>query len=605
MSYFVRGDATLPDYRGSAIIPCMTGSATQQKQWIIQPQAPDSHLARFSHVSPLIVQLLWSRGVQAPDEVEAFLAGVARVDNPFRIAGMNEAVERIRRAIRNGERIAVYGDFDADGVTATALMVQTLSALGAFVRPYIPHRVDEGYGLNNSALSELAREGQQLIITVDCGIRAVDEVAFANRLGLDVIVTDHHSVGAELPPALAVINPKRADCDYLFKGLAGVGLAFKLAQGLLRTQQKSPIRRDLTVDLDEADLLDLVALGTVADLAPLLDENRALVQRGLERINQPQRPGLQALIAKTGLSLGQITATSIGFVLGPRLNAAGRLESAMLAYELLQTDDVFKAASLATELDHLNARRQQLTAQSVEIAQAQIAADGADGYLYMVAGNEFLSGIVGLVAGRLVEQYYRPSLVVELGERQSRGSARSIAEFDITKALDRCAAAGLLVRHGGHAAAAGFTVENRKLPALKTTLQEIAAEQLSGKNLQPSLAIDAEIALGDVDWATWGLLQQMEPTGYANPQPLFLSRRLQVRDARKVGSDGAHLKLVVSDPEAGPRREVAWDAIAFRQGHWYGKLPRVVDLAYKLEENNWNGNRRLQLVVDDLRPAER
>lgn len=562
-------------------------------------------MVRFSPLPELVVQLLWSRGVRAPDEIEAFLAGVARVDNPFRMAGMNEAVERIRRAIRTGERIAVYGDFDADGVTATALMVQTLSALGAFVRPYIPHRVDEGYGLNNSALSELARDGQRLIITVDCGIRAVDEVAFANRLGLDVIVTDHHSVGAVLPPALACINPKRADCDYPFKGLAGVGLAYKLAQGLLRTQQQAPIRRDLTVDLDEADLLDLVALGTVADLAPLLDENRALVQRGLERINQPQRPGLKALIKKTGLTEGQITSSSIGYILGPRINAAGRLESAMLAYDLLQTDDVVKADRLAAELDQLNVRRQHLTAQSVEAAQSQIEADGTNDLLYMVASQEFPSGIVGLVAGRLVEQYYRPSLVVELGDRQSRGSARSIAEFDITKALDKCAAAGLLVRHGGHAAAAGFTVENKKLPALKAALQEIAAEELSDKDLQPSLTIDAKLNLGDADFATMGLLQQLEPTGYANPQPLFLSSRLQVRDARKVGADGAHLKLVVSDPEAGPRREAAWDAIAFRQGHWYGKLPRIIDLAYKLEENHWNGNKRLQLVVEDLRPAGR
>lgn len=583
----------------------MTSSAVPQKTWLVQPKAPASHLARLSHVAPLIVQLLWSRGLENPAEVEAFLAGAATVDNPFRLQGMNEAVERIRRAIRNGERISVYGDFDADGVTATALLVQTLNDLGAIVRPYIPHRVDEGYGLNNNALSELARSGQQLIITVDCGIRAVDEVAFANRLGLDVIVTDHHSVGPVLPPALAAINPKRSDCGYPFKGLAGVGLAYKLAQALLRTQRQSPARRDLTVDLDEADLLDLVALGTVADLAPLLGENRALVRRGLERINKPQRPGLQALIAKSGLAPGKISSTSIGFILGPRLNAAGRLESAMLAYELLQTDDVFRAASLSTELDHLNARRQQLTAQSVAAAQAQIEADGADEFLYLVESAEFKSGIVGLVAGRLAEQYYRPSLVVELGDRQSRGSARSIAEFDITRALDRCAAAGLLVKHGGHAAAAGFTVENRKLPALKAALQQIAAEELDGKDLHPKLLIDAELPLGDVDHATLGLLQQLEPTGYANPQPTLLSRRVQVRDARKVGADGAHLKLVVSDPEAGPRREAAWDAIAFRQGHWYGKLPRQVDLVYKLEENLWNGNARLQLVVEDLRAAAR
>ena len=398
--------------------------------------------------------------------MEAFLAGLARVDNPFRLRGMNEAVERIRHAIRAWEPIAVYGDFDADGVTSTALMVQTLSALGADVRPYIPHRVDEGYGLNNGALAELKRDGVKLVITVDCGIRSVDEVAFANRLGLDMIITDHHSVGPKLPPALAVINPKRSDCDYPFRDLAGVGLAFKLAQGLLRSNLQVSIRRDLTVELDESDLLDLVALGTVADLAPLLGENRSLVTRGLDRLNQPQRPGLQALMKQAGLAPGQVTASTIGFVLGPRLNAAGRMEDARLAYELLQTEDVVKAAQLAGELDRLNARRKEITAQSLEAAQAQIEANGSDGYLHLVAGEEFLAGIVGLVAGRLAEQYYRPALVVELGDLQSRGSARSIAEFDITMALDRCADAGLLVKHGGHAAAAGFTVENSKIDAL-------------------------------------------------------------------------------------------------------------------------------------------
>jgi len=575
----------------------------QPKRWIVHPAAPASHFARLSHVAPLIVQLLWNRGIDDATKVEAFLKGETTLDNPFRIKGMNEAVDRIRRAIRQGERIAVYGDFDADGVTATALLVQALSALGAFVRPYIPHRVDEGYGLNNNALAELARDGHQLVITVDCGIRSVDEVAFANRLGLDVIVTDHHSIGPELPPALAAINPKRQDCPYPFKGLAGVGLAFKLAQALLRTHRQTPIRPGLVVDLSEEELLDLVALGTVADLAPLLDENRTLVQRGLAQLNRTQRPGLQAMMGVAGAAPGQVTATTVGFALGPRLNAAGRLDSAMISYELLLTDDVFKASQLASQLNSLNARRQQVTAEAFEQAQAQIEANGSDGYLHIAASEHFLAGIVGLVAGRLVEQYYRPAVVMELGQQQSRGSARSIDQFDITAALDRCAAEGLLVRHGGHAAAAGLTVENRKLPALTARLSEIAAEQLAEKDLRPPLLIDQEIALGDVDYAVLGLLQEMEPTGYANPLPRLLSRKLQVRDARKVGADGAHLKLTVSDPAAGSRSGQSWDAIAFRQGHWYGNLPRSVDLVYSLEENVWNGNRRLQLVVEDLRPA--
>ncbi|MDW8318350.1 MAG: single-stranded-DNA-specific exonuclease RecJ [Anaerolineae bacterium] len=551
------------------------------------------------------MQILYNRGVAEPDAVEAFLKGEARYDNPFDIKGMNEAVFRIRRAIRQGEQIAVYGDYDADGVTATALMVRTLSALGAVVRPYIPHRVDEGYGLNNEALAELKRDGCSLVVTVDCGVRSVQEVAYANRLGMDVIVTDHHSVGPELPPALAVINPKRADCPYPFDDLSGVGLAYKLAQGLLRAHGKEPIRRDVRTELQEEDLLELVALGTVSDLVPLLGENRVLVQKGLERLNRTQHPGLQALLAQAGVKPGQVTSTAIGFFLGPRLNAAGRLESAMLSYELLQTQDVFKAAQLARELDALNLRRQQLTAEAVEIARQRIEAEGADGYLHLVADPDFREGIVGLVAGKLVEHYYRPALVVTLGERYSKGSARSIGDFHVTDALDRCAQEGLLVRHGGHAMAAGFTLETAKLPRLKARLQELAAEALADKDLQPALQIDAEVPLGDLDWATYDLLQQLEPTGYANQPPVLMSRRVQVRDAKPVGAGGAHLKLTVSDPSAGPRREVAWDAIAFNQGHWFGQLPRVVDLAYTLDRNDWNGQARLQLVVADLRPAGR
>lgn len=575
----------------------------QPKEWIVYPQAPDSHLARLSHVAPLLVQLLWNRGITEPAAVEAFLSGETRPDDPFRIKGMNEAVARIRRAIRQGERMVVYGDFDADGVTSTALLVQTLSALGGFVRPYIPHRVDEGYGLNVNALAELAREGQRLIITVDCGIRSVEEVAFANRQGLDVIVTDHHSIGPQLPPALAVINPKRPDCPYPFKGLAGVGLAYKLAQALLRTHDKTPIRNGFVVDLQEGDLLDLVALGTVADLAPLLDENRTLVQRGLARLNRTQRPGLQAMMGVAGVAPGQVTSTTIGFALGPRLNAAGRLDSAMLSYELLATDDVFKSSQLAGQLNALNARRQQVTAEAFEQAQAQIEADEAESFLHVAASEHFLAGIVGLVAGRLVEQYHRPAIVMELGPQQSRGSARSIAQFDITAALDRCAQEGLLVRHGGHAAAAGLTVENRKLPALISRLRAIAAEELADKELRPSLLIDAEVPLGPMDFAKLGQLQEMEPTGYANPQPRLLSRRVLVRDTRKVGADGAHLKMTVSDPAAGSRANVTFDAIAFRQGHWHGRLPAHVDLVYTMEENIWNGTRRLQLVVEDVRAA--
>ena len=594
---------------------------SQAKRWEVYPPLPDSFRARFPHLSPLILQILYNRGITDPAEVETFLGGRLALDNPFKLKGMNEAVTRIRRAIRNSEPIAVYGDFDADGVTATALLTQTLEALGARVQPYIPHRVDEGYGLHREALTKLARQGVRLVITVDCGIRSVEEVAHARRLGLDVIVTDHHSVGPELPPALAAINPKRDDCPYSFKDLAGVGVAFKLAQALLRVENAMRRRNAPPIPLQEEDLLDLVAVGTVADIVPLLGENRYLVQRGLERLNPrlssppsippasggrldggktrydyPQRPGLRALMQKAGLKPGRVDTVAIGFMLGPRLNAAGRLDSAMLSYDLLRATDEALVTELAQKLDELNRRRQRLTLETLEWARAQIEEEG-DAFLHLVAGEDVLPGIAGLVAGRLTEELYRPTAVVELGKELSRGSARSIPEFNITAALDRCA--DLLERHGGHAAAAGFTVKTENLPALKARLQEIAAEELAEQELVPTLSIDAEVRLDELNWATYELLRQLEPCGYANPTPLLLSRGVLVRDHRSVGSDGKHLKLTLSDGR------MVWDAIAFRQGEWAGQIPECIDVVYTLEVNEWNDQLRLQLNVQDLRPSRR
>jgi single-stranded-DNA-specific exonuclease len=505
---------------------------------------------------------------------------------------MNEAVTRLRQAIRQQEAIAVYGDFDADGVTATALLVETLSALGAQTVPYIPHRVDEGYGLNKGALRELAQKGIKVVVTVDCGIRSASEVAYGRGLGLEIIVTDHHSPGEELPPATAAINPKQADCRYPFKKLAGVGLAFKLAQALLRANRQIPVARG-KVDLDEEELLDLVALGTVADLAPLLEENRALVRRGLEKLNQPQRLGLRALISQAGVRPGQITASTIGYVLGPRLNAAGRLDTAMASYNLLTSSSPAEVRRLALELDEANRERQRLTVDTLEKARQQVLAIGEGERLFFVAAEDYPSGIVGLVAQRLADEFYRPSVVVELGEETSRGSCRSIPEFKINTALDQCS--DLLVKYGGHSAAAGFTVANAKLESLRQRLRQIAMHQLEGLELLPTLSIDAEVDLSEMDWATHALLNQLEPFGYANPAPLFLSREVFVRDARVVGE--RHLKMTLSDGRA------VWDAIAFRQGGWAGKLPRQIDVVYTLEVNEWNEEKRLQLNVKDLRPV--
>lgn len=562
------------------------------KRWRIAPPVTGSHLACFPDLPPLVVQLLHNRQVDDPGLADEFLAGRCRGDNPFQLKGMAQAVDRLRRAIRCGERIAVYGDFDTDGVTATALLVEVLAALGAQVEPYIPHRVDEGYGLNLGALRQLYRRGVSLVVTVDCGIRSVYEVEQARR-GLDLIITDHHSVGAELPPAVATLNPKQPGCPYPFKNLSGVGLAFKLAQALLRVQEQM----GQPAGLAEESLLDLVALGTVADLAPLLGENRYLVRRGLELLNHPSRPGIEALMADAGLRRGEVDATAIGFRLGPRLNAAGRLDTAMLAYRLLTGRDPPETRELAGQLGQLNQRRQELTEQTVAAAEAQVLADDPDARLYLAASPDFLPGIVGLAASRLTETYYRPSIVVELGEKESRGSCRSIPEFNITAALDQCA--DLLIRHGGHAAAAGFTIATDRLDLLRQRLQAIAAEQLAGMELHPILEIDAEIELEEVNWATYALLRQVEPCGMGNPQPVLLSRNVEVREVRPMGNEQKHLRLLLRDG-----RGAAWDAVFFRQGSLADAIPDRVDVAYTLEVHEWNQEKRLQLNLQDLRPAQ-
>lgn len=569
------------------------------KRWQVAEAAPDQRLAQFLRVFPdmprSVAQILYNRGFADVEKAKQFLDRQWDDDEPFKMKGMTKAVTHLRQAIRDAAPIAIYGDFDADGVTSTVLLVETLQALGADVCPYIPHRVDEGYGLHDEALDDLADQGVRLVVTVDCGIRAVDEVAHAKGRGVDIIVTDHHSVGEVLPPAVAVINPKQAGCRYSFHELAGVGIAYKLAQALLRVNKQVPIAQPVE-NLVEDDLLDLVALGTVADLAPLRDENRALVQRGLVKINEGQRPGLASLIQHSGLRQGCVDAAAIGFGLGPRINAAGRLADAETAYRLLTAQYPGEADKLADELDDLNRRRQQITAETQEQARQQALAEGDDVALLFAASPDFLEGVVGLSAGRLCEEFYRPAIVASIGETTTRGSARSIPEFHITEALDQCQ--DLLIRYGGHAAAAGFTVRNEELPTLSQRLKRLAAEWLADMTLQPTLVIDAQVGLGELNRKLYDWLIKLEPFGYANPAPVFMTRRLRVLDGRAVGARRAHLKLYLSDGRT------RWDAIAFRQAHWLKCLPGWIDAAYHLELNEWNGHERLQLNVQDLRPAE-
>jgi single-stranded-DNA-specific exonuclease len=558
------------------------------KRWIGPNPIDEQDLARFATLRPLAVRLLRRRGVQDLAQAYDFLACRAGDDDPALLKGLPEAVGRVRQAIDHGDKIAVYGDFDADGVTATALLTETLTALGANVLPYIPDRVDEGYGLNLEALRDLYRQRVRLVITVDCGIRSLEEVRAASP-HLDLVVTDHHRPAEELPPALAVVNPKQPGCAYPFKELSGVGLAYKLAQGLLRASPPA--------DLQEEALLDLVALGTVADLVPLVGENRALVQRGLERINSAARPGIEALMADAGVRRGAVDASAIGYLLGPRLNAAGRIDDSMIAYRLLRSRDPLETQELGRRLGELNRQRKQYTEETFVAAQAQVLARDPEALLFLADDPGFPPGIVGLAASRLAEAYYRPSIVVTRGDGQSRGSCRSIPEFDITAALDDCR--DLLIRHGGHAVAAGFTVATADLEALRARLIELATARLGGIELRPALHIDAELPLERVDETAYALLRQIQPCGMQNPDPLLLARAVEVRERRTAGSEQKHLRLVLRDT-----RGIAWPAMFFRHGRLLDQIPDRVDVVYSLEKSEWNGQTWLRLLLHDLRPVQ-
>jgi len=560
-----------------------------QKRWEIKPPLSPEADTALSVYPSILRQVLYNRGVTDASAALAFLGAQPPQDtSPWNLTGMQPAVARLLQALDRSEPIAIYGDYDVDGVTATALLVQALEALGADVRGKIPNRFDEGYGLNPEALTALKNDGVGLVVTVDCGIRSPDEAAHARRIGLDLIITDHHQPAeGELPLALAVINPKQAGDGYPDKDLAGVGLAYKLAQALFERRPPS--------GLDPDELLDLVALGTVADLAPLAGENRSLVRRGLGVLRSTRRQGLFSLANVAELSLARTTAGNIGFVLGPRLNAAGRLDSALAAFELLVTRDVSRAGTLALQLDAQNRERQALTRTIQEKAEQMVREDDPQALLLFAVDPEFNSGVVGLAASRLVESFYRPAVVGQVGAETTRCSCRSIPEFHITEALDRCA--DLLVRHGGHAAAAGFTVTNQNLPALKARLASIAAEQLGGQMLQPTLTADREVELSDLRPELLRALEALQPTGYGNPEPIFVSRNLRVHAARTVGADQKHLKLMVTDGH------IFFDAIGFRLGPLQKELPVRIDVAYTFEANEYNGRTSLQLNLKDIKPA--
>ena len=561
------------------------------KRWQIAQPLPPLAAQNLAEYPPILQQLLYNRGHATAESAQRYLEAAPPANSaPEHMLGILESVKRIRYALKHGQTIAVYGDYDVDGVTATALLTEVLRGLGGSeIVPYIPNRFEEGYGLNREALEALKKSGVKLVITVDCGIRSLPEAEFAQHLGLDMIISDHHHPFTELPVAHAIINPKQVGDEYPYKDLAGVGLAYKLACAL---RGEDGLGGPLQAG-EMQSTLDLVALGTVADLAPLTGENRALARAGLRELQRARRQGLRSLMGAAGLQPESILATDIGYSLGPRLNAAGRLESALAALNLLLEKDVQTSGLLAQQLDNQNRERQAQTRQIQAQAEQQAFLDKPNPYLLVAIHPDYNPGVVGLAASRLTEQWYRPAIVGQQGEETTRASCRSIPEYHITDALDRCAE--LMVHHGGHAAAAGFTVRNENLPVLLERLQAHAEAELSGRDLRPALIADLEIPLRELHPEIIALQQQLQPTGYGNPAAVYVSRDLKVERFKVIGSEQNHLRLTVSDGR------ITYDAIAFRQAHWAEAMPPRIDLAYTFEINEYNGRVNLQLNVRDIK----
>jgi single-stranded-DNA-specific exonuclease len=498
---------------------------------------------------------------------------------------MQEAVARLYRALLSRETIAIYGDFDADGITATALLVQGLSMLDCEAIPYIPDRINEGYGLKTTALDTLQKQGVSLVVTVDCGITAVSEIKKASKSGLDIIITDHHVPPDDLPAAAAVIDPKLPDSGYPTPELAGVGVAMKLLEALFSGLGK--------VDKLE-QVFDLVALGTVADMVPLLGENRYLVKQGLSILNNSPRLGIQEIINRTGLDASNINSTSISWTIAPRLNAAGRIGNAMNSYRLLMTDSMSEARQLAEWLEQKNQERQKLTTQTLEIAREQVVKQ-VDQPLLIAADPGYSAGIIGLVAGRLVEEYYKPVIVIRTGDRYCGGSSRSIPEFNMIEALNKCS--HLLTRFGGHSRAAGLSLYTRELPQLKQALLEIASKELEGVDLRPKIEIDTETTLPGLEGDTYPTIQGMAPFGQGNPVPTFLTRKVDVVSWSTMGNDNSHLRMKVK------QGSTLFDAVGFGLGNYVNELSNSIDIVYNLEMDHWNGQSKLRLNILDFESA--
>ncbi len=574
--------------------------SNKDKQWQIREKYPAEFAEKFPEFHPIIRQLLYNRGIDTQAKVDEFLQPDYSQDlhDPFLFKDMKKAVERIWQAVDKGEQVVVYGDYDADGVCSTALLVSFLQAVGIEPSVYIPHRELEGYGLNMKVVDQLIAENKNLIITVDCGTANHQEIAKLQSAGIDVIVIDHHHVEEELP-AFAFLNCANSNDNYPFSKLAAVGMVFKVVQALFK-QARQDGRKLNIKEGQEKWWLDLVAIATVTDVMPLVGENHTLVKYGLIVLNKTRRLGLRALLEVAGVELGKIDTWQIGFIIGPRLNAAGRMDHANVAYALLMASSEQEARQYALSLQESNIKRQSLTDQFVRQAKEMVKDQLERGdKLLAVFNPKWDLGVVGLIAGRLTEEFHRPSIVITESQGKIKGSGRSIPAFDIIAAVEK--SSDFLERFGGHKQACGFTIAGSKeMDNFITALKKEAAA-ISEEELKPHLFIDAEVPLHEISWELYSELEKFAPFGQGNPQPKFLTRNLQVIGVDFAGSEDKHIRLMVGD-EAGLIRKT----ICLGLGEQWGDLQMGdrVDLVYEVSINEWNGNRELQLKIIDIKRYE-
>ncbi|MGE5304152.1 MAG: single-stranded-DNA-specific exonuclease RecJ [Alphaproteobacteria bacterium] len=569
-----------------------------RKRWVLK-QADEGLVAGHSSqlgISPLLARLLILRGLIDTDEARCYLSSSLRADlpSPFIMADMEPAVDRIVHAIKTNELIGIWGDYDVDGTTGASVLVSFLREVGAQPVYHIPHRVEEGYGLNVAGLRRLKEDGVGLVVTVDCGISNALEVDAARSIGLDIVVVDHHQPPEALPPAVAVINPHRADCKFPDKSLCAAGLAFYLVIGL-RAKLRAAKWFARSGDPDIRRYLDIVTLGTIADMVPLKGVNRTLIRRGLNELGGSARPGIMALKQVAHITAGVVSAGQVGFQLGPRINAAGRVDYGIKVVELLTTSSNEVALRIAQELDEHNRQRRVIEAEVLKQAldTIELQGDTAERYSLVLGGEGWHPGVLGIVASRIVERYHRPTVVVGFVGERGKGSARSIRGFHMVEGFHRCA--DHLEKYGGHEYAGGLSIHAEKLHFFAEAFENVAREWLEPEDLFPCIEIDAELTLADIGFPVMRQLESLKPFGIGNPEPLFMTRGVEVCE-RKDFSGGARFRFRQAARTVG--------GVAFGMAEDFACVAgTTVDISYRLVENDWNGTSNVDLKIVDARPV--